>query len=163
MSSVLKVDTIQNTAGTSAITIDSNGVVLTPSTSRPAFHAYLTANQAAGTIVFDDASALNQGSHYNTSTGIFTCPVGGLYNFAANIMSDLDGSAAYFGVALQINGSNFVISQNRSTVDNDYSGNISTIASLSVNDQVNITCDQKVYGAAAATAKYTFFSGYLIG
>lgn len=163
MSSVLKVDAIQNTSGTSALTIDSNGVVTTPSTSRPAFLAYLTANQAAGTIVFDNASALNQGSHYNTSTGIFTCPVAGLYNFAVNIMSDLDGSTNYFAVTLQINGSNYVISQNHSTIDNDFSGNISTIASLSVNDQVKVTSDQKVYGAAAATAKYTYFSGYLIG
>ena len=43
MSSVLKVDAIQNTAGTSGLTIDSNGFVLPKAV---AFSAYLSANQS---------------------------------------------------------------------------------------------------------------------
>lgn len=160
MSSVLKVDAIQNTAGTSALTIDSSGRILTP--ARPAFMARRTSNQSSGIVIFDTAM-INQGSHYNTSDGKFTAPIAGLYSFSSVVLSDMDGTDNYFQLALQINGTSYSSMQGYSYLDNDFSGTLQVIAELSVNDYVQVHFSRNVYGATAATSNYTYFSGYLLG
>jgi len=163
MSSVLKVNAIQNTAGTSAITIDSNGVVLTPSTSRPAFMARNTANSASGGIVIFDTAVLNQGSHYNTTDGKFTAPIAGLYSFSAVVLSDMGGTDNYFQLSLLINGTSYAKVQNYSYEDNDSSGSLSVVASLSASDYVQVNFNQPYYGTTSAASNFTHFSGFLLG
>ena len=78
MTSILKVDNIQNSSGTSALSIDSSGRMTTP--ARPAFHAHrtstlsLTGGNDYQTIIMN-AVATNIGSHYSTSTGQVKMPV----------------------------------------------------------------------------------------
>ena len=74
MSSILKVDAIQNTAGTSALTIDSSGRVLQP--ARPCFTATLTSGDISSTndLVFNN-EVFDIGGNYSTSTGKFTAPI----------------------------------------------------------------------------------------
>ena len=88
MASILKVNEIQHTNATSAMTIDSSGRILTP--ARPAFSVQCNRSSAmsagnsfsqshASTIV-----TLNQGSHFKTSgtnDGKFVAPIAGLYYF----------------------------------------------------------------------------------
>ena len=166
MSSVLKVDEIQNTAGTSALTIDSNGVVTTPSTSRPAFHVQLSSSinstVAAAGVVFDEAS-LNQGSHYSTSTGRFTAPVAGLYWFSVRCLTDMDGTDGYAAINITKNGSVYARDQTYSLEDNDHSGGTSLVMYLAANDYIAVTANRGLYGASGGSANYTHFSGYLIG
>ena len=88
--STLKVGTIQDHANSNtAISIDSSGRVALP--NRPyAFvdfggNAYASKTGGA-TLVFDNAIH-NDGSHYNTGTGIFTCPVAGLYTVQCCLLS----------------------------------------------------------------------------
>ena len=109
MASILKVNTIQDaTNSNTAITIDSAGRVnfseAPTTTSRPAFLARRTSGQSTGTVEFDTVM-LNQGSHYDNSTGIFTAPIAGLYNFSFNVLSDNNGSDSYFATSLYKNGS----------------------------------------------------------
>ena len=88
MSSILKVDTIQNTGGTTGLTIDSGGRVLSP--ARPAFKAYigssgwvdLTHGQTSR-IPFN-AEKYDVGGCFDTSTSTFTAPVAGYYFFYLN-------------------------------------------------------------------------------
>ena len=160
MSSVLKVDAIQNTAGTSAMTIDSSGRMLTP--ARPAFMARRTSNQSSGIVIFDTAM-INQGSHYNTSDGKFTAPIAGLYTFSSVVLSRLGGTDNYFTLELWVNGASYAEMQGYSYLDNDFSGAIQVLADLSVNDYVQVNFTRDVYGASAATSNFTHFSGYLLG
>ena len=166
MSSVLKVDAIQNTAGTSALTIDSNGVVTTPSTSRPAFHVQLSSNinstVAAAGVVFDEVS-LNQGSHYSTSTGRFTAPVAGLYWFSVRCLTDMDGTDGYATVNLTKNGYTYARDQTYSFEDNDHSAGTSLVMYLAASDYIAVTANRGIYGSSGGSANYTHFSGYLIG
>jgi len=83
MTSVLKVDSIQNAAGTAAMTIDSAGRILTP--ARPVFRAYSSGNWTIAhntfTIFPANTAVINVGSSYNTSTYKFTAPIAGVYYF----------------------------------------------------------------------------------
>jgi len=157
----LLVQNIKHTNGTTAQTIDSSGRVTLPQV--PAFMARRTSNQATGVIIFDTA-VVNQGSHYDTSTGKFTAPVAGVYSFSTNVMSDHDGTDSYFRSEIHINGTSYAVSQGYTYLDNDFSSSFSTVASLSANDYVQVVAvTASVYGTSAATSNYTHFSGFLIG
>jgi hypothetical protein len=83
MTSVLKVDNIQNSSGTSALSIDSSGRVSLPKLI--AFHVYKdngSGMSPVNPVVFNNETT-NVGSHYSTSTGRFTAPIAGLYKFEA--------------------------------------------------------------------------------
>jgi hypothetical protein len=69
--------------GTALLTCDSSGRVTMP--YQPAFCGYRSAGSVGSTggttyyTYIADAAQLNRGSHYNTSNGVFTCPVAGVY------------------------------------------------------------------------------------
>ena len=80
MTSVLKVDTIQSSGGTTGLTIDSTGRVLTP--ARPAFRVYKMSGSggqsATGVISFTNED-YDIGSGWNTN--YYQAPVSGVYQF----------------------------------------------------------------------------------
>ena len=163
MASIIKVNTIQDaTNSNTALSIDSSGRVTT-STNRPAFMARRTSNQSAGTVVFDTVM-INQGSHYDNSNGRFTAPIAGLYSFSCCVLTDNDGTNAYFNTNIAINGAIYAVYQGRTEDDNDFPGIVNVIASLSASDYVEVTHpDTAVYGTSSATANFTYFCGYLLG
>ena len=95
MTSELKVDTISNAAGTSAISIDSSGRI---KLSNPiAFHVRGTGTQAWTGSAHEQNLALtsvveNIGNGYSTSTYKFTCPVSGVYLFYGQYTNTVNGS-----------------------------------------------------------------------
>ena len=77
MTSVLKVDNIQNSSGSNALAIDSNGRV---SISQPIILvAYMTNTMTSTGIIIWNNSPIDTASAYSTSTGQFTCPKNGYY------------------------------------------------------------------------------------
>lgn len=98
MTSIIKVNNIQNSSGTSALSIDGTGRVTTP--QRPAFMArgygsLHTASSLAVNGVTPSSTIritksfttvdINVGNHFNNTTGIFTCPIAGLYQVMYHI------------------------------------------------------------------------------
>ena len=87
-----------------AMTIDSVGRILTP--ARPAFRARIAGSTDhhgdTGTLVFETED-FDIGGNYNTSTGIFTAPIAGIYHFMFRSLSatnaaggvNTSGEAAY--------------------------------------------------------------------
>jgi len=110
MASTLKVNTIQHTGGTSAMTIDSSGRILTP--ARPYFQVTKTTSQettagtsAAAPIIQFDQVNNNIGSCWNTSNHQFVAPLDGVYqfNFGLLLSNIADGDDSLH-VFIAING-----------------------------------------------------------
>ena len=90
----LEVDTIKNTSGTTALTIDSAGRVLNPNVV--AWFLNKTSSQTASggdELVSWDVVQLNQGSGFQTSGGNankFVAPVHGIYSSAGTLLTQSD-------------------------------------------------------------------------
>ena len=113
--STLKVGTIQDhTNSNTAMTIDSSGRVLQP--AKPLANVSYTARDMGAhtanndkILVFNVAN-LNQGNHYDTSTGKFTCPVTGRY-YIGGVLTMINVSSSHTEARLDLESSNRTIYQ----------------------------------------------------
>ena len=164
MTSVLKVDNIQNSSGTSAISIDDNGVVTKPVI--PAFFARNSTATSLGTeqnpVIYNTTSTtgcFNQGGHYSTTTGKFTAPVAGIYCFSAQFYSNNEVSAQMYwyvnsGVVAgsQVNGTND---------ESAHEGlEMCVTLKLSANDTVHLGTGSN---GLHQNLSYSYFCGHLVG
>ena len=92
------------------MTIDSSGRVTKQyqpmvSATRTSNFGTLGGNMA---LIPYNSATVNVGNHYNTSTGLFTCPVSGKYRVTAygmNVSSSGDGTFYYNALQVQVAGS----------------------------------------------------------
>ncbi len=171
--SQINVNTIANASGTSALTVDSTGRILTP--ARPAFRAFLSSNTgnvdytsaAASDFVFESES-YDIGGNYNTGNGKFTAPIAGLYHFNASMYGTGFGSGVtWASVYIFVNG---VV---RSRTINDPEGgayafpqitdNLQLTAGQEVTIRLGVAGDSTVNMSGEADGSTTNFSGFLIG
>ena len=110
MTSVLKVDTIQSSGGTTGLTIDSNGRPLIPNGKVPCFHVYRSNNQTISnstqtTLIYNANFFLHDWT-LDTSTGILTAgsAAAGIYALTsrARISTSADGDT---NLKMHLNGS----------------------------------------------------------
>tara|TARA_B100000963_G_scaffold352367_1_gene365438 strand:+ start:465 stop:968 length:504 start_codon:yes stop_codon:yes gene_type:complete len=92
MSSILKVDTIQNTGGTTGLTIDSSGFL--KGAKESLFRAYQSSSQTipnyTTTTIAYDAESFDPNSWYDTSTYKFTPTLAGYYSVTASLRYNTD-------------------------------------------------------------------------
>ena len=107
MSSILKVDTIQNTGGTSGLTIDSNGFVLPKAV---AFSAYMSGTQSISastwTKVTFNTEEYDTASQYDHSNSKFQPTIAGYYQINA-ALAWMDGASTAGLSRFYKNGSNY--------------------------------------------------------
>lgn len=170
---ILGDTTIQNAASISqtgttyGIVQDSSGRVNLP--FRPRFYAYGTANtpSSGSTIVFP-TTQVNVGGAYNTSTGVFTAPIAGVYIFFTSNIGNT--SSTVWRTNFRYNGTDIFQFRNPTTASGSaYATNSVGLYSveMAVNDTMSIyvtSDDGTAYypGGASTTNDYWYFSGYLI-
>ena len=91
MTGIIKVDTIQSNGGTTGLTIDSSGRVLTP--ARPSFHVGKGDDygftSSDNDVKFDETTGtFHNSGMYDASNGRATAPVAGLYYFHCYLLTN---------------------------------------------------------------------------
>ena len=168
MSSILKVDTIQNTGGTTGLTIDSGGRVLNPNTI--AWSAYKDAIQtasAANERVTWATTTLNKGNGFSFSgatANAFVAPVAGVYSTSCQWLTT--NTTTQVDIHLRKNGN--IINRSRNSKDaasaQHQTTTITATVELAVNDYLEITISvsgQPIYGDS--NLYWTTWHGHLIG
>ena len=149
------------TTNTRALGIDNASRVTKP--SQPFFQAFSPATgTAVGSNIVYGGTYHNVGSHYSTSTGIFTAPVTGRYLFTASCLFNY-ASGGYHRLNFKFNGT--VSNSYAETLENQagpsYSAaTTSAIFNMSANDTMRMHNGSSVttYGSS-----YGHFSGILLG
>jgi hypothetical protein len=172
MTSIIKVDQIQNAAGTTGLTIDSDGVV--SKSVVPAWRVSLTSDDlrtvtTAAAVPFDlvdsvsDLCFLNGG--VTISSGVITVPKDGIYQVNANIRVDAVGTG-YVILAIRINNESAAKSEvymiEGSPPSNYVTVNGHEVYKLEAGDNIRVTA-----GSSADTSwdvqSNSSFSGAMIG
>ena len=182
MAGILKVDTIQRAgsdsdqitlsssgvnlfnpimktnSGTTAMTIDGSGRILTP--ARPSFHVATSATQDGGTVVNWNTEIFDIGGNFNTSTNLFTAPIAGVYCFNCTALQA--GNGAQMTIAIRKNAHND--GQFYARTDGDggehHGCSVTALFNLAVNDTVEVYLHAgRIYG----DVQFTNFTGFLLG
>jgi len=169
--STLYVDNIYSKTGASqALTIDSNGIVTTPSV--PAWRVSISANQSVSASGFTQVQldlTSTQNCFLNGGVTISSyevvAPVTGIY--AVNAFVRLDGiGSGYTQIGIQVNGIRTGISDTYSINGSPPSNYITITASDVYSVTANDTFKLEVYTSADTSYiinNNTVFSGHLVG
>ena len=162
--SILKVQELQHTNATSAMTIDTAGRILTP--ARPSFFASKNGHlsEVNGSNKIGSWTTKHDiGSNFNATTGDYTCPIAGVYFFAMNWMH---GNPAG---DLQLHGyknSTVIVRANQMAAGASWNqDHVSIVYQMGVNDTFSWhlrSTSSSTYGVYGSS-DFTNFMGYLIG
>ena len=95
-----------------------------------------TTSSAATQEVTNMSVIVNNGNHYNTSNGRFTCPIAGIYEVNAHMLSNY--AAAYNWIAIFKNGSPFQnMHWNPDSASGHHYTGLSTLVTCAVNDTLS--------------------------
>lgn len=140
--------------------VDTSGRVTTP--KNPAFNVTYTDGSVTfgtGVIVFNTVRT-NVGSYYSTSTGRFTAPVSGHYQFNVHFFkytSYNNPSNTYWG--FRKNGST-IITTNHGAAGSDGGQSLNTTIYLAANDYIDVYAQNTIQSWGD---QFLQFSGHLVG
>jgi hypothetical protein len=149
----LNCTNINHSSGTVAISIDSSNRVRR--SNLPVYYGWRDTGTEAwenfgspGAVYNYNISQLNRGSHYNTATGVFTCPLAGVYIIHCGYLGGNTGN--FSSMFIFRNGINLTANGVHHNVGNYWKVNSQAFAiNCSVNDQLTVrmaTGNFTVYG-----------------
>jgi hypothetical protein len=168
MASIIGVETLQHTNGTTAMEIDSSGRITKP--NAVAWHAYKDNGNVSGsgTDIIWNKTHTNVGNMYSNTTGEVTIPVAGLYFIYVFGMSN-SGANDILWFQLVKNGSNFQGFNPYGAANGTGGGHFQVagqiVLDLAVNDTIRIDLGNNSAATMWSNSANTHngFGGYLIG
>ena len=150
-------------ATAAAWNIDSGGRLKNNGSTQYGFAARrITSTQTtAGAIVFQDtafAGGFNRSSVYNTSTGVFTVPVGGagIYLITANVVvNNTSGGATDPGVSLNVNGGPVLKPPFSTSTGTGMTYAFTVVLSLADGNTVSVVYDASVSGGVVVGSSFS--------
>jgi len=149
------------TNNTERMRIDSSGRVTMP--YQPSFRAFKTSSWSTGNSVITGWSTFhNTGNHLNTSTGVFTAPVAGVYQVSFHWLSDNTTTQSDVHIRLNNAPNNGIRTRSASSGGHQTTSGSQSIY-MSANDTLNFFFESgdKVYMDASQT--WTSWSVTLLG
>jgi hypothetical protein len=156
--SQLRVSSIANIAGSSAITINANG--LSTESAKPMFHANMNGGSyGGGTVIPFNMVTLNVGGYYSSSSYRFTAPVAGKYYFYTTMLSSNDAGAIDF--RFYKNGTTIVGAGYTGGFTGYKQTNSMLLIDLALNDYIDI----RAFGTDSihGDSPHNSFGGWLVG
>ena len=145
MASIIGVETLQHTNGTTAATIDSSGRIKQP--AKPMFAAKGNSNAYITTspIVFATED-FDVGGMYDNSTGVVTIPVDGVYDLSVQVYVRVDnGEDAYPRLQKSTNSGSTWVNESYTYLYNQSAGGtihdtrtMHLLLDLNANDQLRV-------------------------
>ena len=172
MTSIIKVDNIQNSSGTAALSIDSSGRVLKP--QKIAFMAKLDSafnpGTAARTVIPFKTNngadrVFNFGNGFDSTNNRFVAPVAGLYLVFSLARVDSHSTSYYHILRFTLNGSvineaYFIMVPNSGSYQSTF---VQCYVNMSVNDYVDCRTQSQSDTSYSFEQSATHFSGHFIG
>jgi len=133
-------------------------------TGNPVFYARKTTGTAHNSYIIYNAVDVNIGSCYDSSTGIFTCPVAGAYTFTWGTIAGTTDTV--YRLHIRVNGNtinNTHLRADNTATGSEYStGERTAILNLAANDEIRIFFAADDSTSSLYGSNYTHFQGYLI-
>jgi hypothetical protein len=132
----------------------------------PVFYAYKSSpGITRNSYIFYDATRVNIGNHMNTLSGIFTCPIDGIYTFTWGARGNYTDIVFRYHIHknnIQIDDTFISLGNMNMGVVHD-NGEMSVILDLIENDMISISYnDDTDLNNTDYGPEYTYFQGHLI-
>lgn len=154
---------VDNIAGASRMEIDGSGRVTMP--YQPYFYADMSSdfttwvpNNQTQAIVYNRAT-INIGNHYSTTTGLFTAPVTGVYQFYVGVYSELTSFEQIWYILNGARMTSFVAGVLAINQPGAFFVKLSANDTVGIHPYVNIGSNRTI----TVNGYHTFFYGHLVG
>jgi C1q domain len=118
-----------------------------------------TGNAAFALVTFD-TKEFDTGSNYNTSTGVFTAPIAGFYQFSAT--ASINVNSTTFIVSFFKNGSEFKRGNDLRVATQPGGINATALMQLNANDTVDVRVYANTTLALNVGQSFVYFQGFLV-